>query len=368
MTKDGLLRVLVLEDSEADAMLLARTLRQAGHGVDARRVDTADAMRAALAEGAWDIVLSDWTMPGFGAAAALEILHESGRDIPFVIVSGTIDEEIAGEAMRAGARDFVLKDRLGRLAPAVERELRDAAERRRARVAVAEGEEKLRQAQKLEAIASVAGAIAHDFNNLLSVISSYADIAVHELDEGSSLRDDMLEIRKATRRAEELTRQLLAFSRRQVSDPQVLDLRELLRELEPTLVSLLGGQFRLSMRIAPELARVRIDREQFQQVVMNLVMNARDAMLRGGTVTIETSDAGELVVMTVSDTGCGMDRGMMERIFEPFYTSKTAGQGAGLGLATVLGIVHACGGTIWVDSELGAGTTFEIRLPRVLEG
>jgi CheY-like chemotaxis protein len=230
VTTDGLVRVLIIEDSEADAMLLARALRLAGHGVDARRVESEAEMRAALAEGSWDVVLSDWTMPGFTAAAALELVRESGRDIPFVIVSGTIDEEIAGEAMRAGARDYVLKDRLGRLAPAVERELRDAAERRRARIAMEQSEERLRKAQKMEAIGDFAGSIAHDFNNLLSVIASYADIALEELEAGASLRDDMHEIRKAARRAQELTAQLLAFSRRQALELRSIDLSELVRE------------------------------------------------------------------------------------------------------------------------------------------
>jgi PAS domain S-box-containing protein len=454
-------------------------------------------MRAALMCRKWDAVISDWSMPSFSAPAALEILKESGLDLPFIIASGTIGEESAVAAMRAGAHDFVTKEKLARLVPTLERELRETdgrAARRRAEhelqasearyrvlfessplpmwvfatetlafLAVNEAairhygytreefakltiadlqvedlgdrkdgpagrssnggatwrhrkkngasilveikahdfefsgrparlilandvserlrlEEQLRQAQKMEAIGRLAGGIAHDFNNVLSVILSYGEILLADLKPGEPMRDDIEEIRKAGKRAAALTRQLLLFSRQQVIDPKVLDLNEVLLSMDKMLQRIIGEDVELVSQAGQGLGRVRADPGSIEQVIMNLVVNARDAMPTGGRLTIETANVvldgeyarehmgvkpGPHVALAVSDTGIGMDRATQARIFEPFFTTKPQDKGTGLGLSTVFGIVQQGGGSVCVSSEPGKGTTFKIYLPRV---
>ena len=227
-----------------------------------------------------------------------------------------------------------------------------------------EGE--LRQAQKMEAVGKLAGGIAHDFNNLLTVIASYADLMLHDLPAPNPVRDDVEEIRKAASRASSLTRQLLAFGRRQVLQPRDVDLNEIVADLEKMLRRTIGEDVDLVANPGRDLPRVFADPGQIEQVLMNLVLNARDAMPKGGRLTIETRSrrrAGvDEVVLVVSDTGVGMDAETQRRIFEPFFTTK-AGLGSGLGLATVHGIVSQTGGRISVDSTPGGGATFYVTLP-----
>ncbi|MBI1749114.1 MAG: MEDS domain-containing protein [Acidobacteria bacterium] len=241
-------------------------------------------------------------------------------------------------------------------------------------------EEQLRQAQKLEAIGRLAGGVAHDFNNVLGVILGYGEMLLERLDLEDSAHAAVQEIKRAAERAVLLTRQLLAFSRKQVLRPRVLDLNQVLADLEKTLPRLVGEDVYVSISPGAELGRVEADPGQIEQVIMNLAANARDAMPTGGRLTVETANvelgedyvirhtvvvAGRYVMLAVSDTGAGMDRETQERIFEPFFTTKEQGQGTGLGLATVYGIVKQSGGYIWVYSEPGHGTTFKIYLPRV---
>lgn len=239
-------------------------------------------------------------------------------------------------------------------------------------------EDQLRQSQKMDALGRLAGGVAHDFNNLLTVIMSCSDLVLRALPPEGKLADDVRLIRSTGERAAMLTRQLLAMSRRQVIDPKVLDLNAIVGEMGAMLRRLLGQHITLNVDTAPDLARVRVDAGQFQQVVMNLCINARDAMAAGGTLTIITRNVdlgeragppalgateGHYVVLSVTDTGDGITPEAQERLFEPFFTTKKPGQGTGLGLSMVYGIVKQSGGHIWVESAVGEGTTLHIYLP-----
>ncbi len=507
------LRVLLVEDSPTDARLVAHELRRGARSVEVERVEEEGALRAQLSSGDWDIVLSDWSLPHFSALAALKVVREHRPDLPFVIVSGAIGEDAAVEALRAGARDFVLKDSMARLMPAIERELRESEQRRvaarallqrdmelrraearfralveknadlislsdadgtvlymspaveqvlartpgyylgrswidlihledRARVretladllsnpeasvhlqcrashadgsdrwleatctnlladpnvgaivgnlrnvterklgeiAVARAEEQLRQAQKMEARGNLAGGVAHDFNNLLSVILGYSQMLAEDLAPGDPRRADLESIEAAGQHGVDLTRRLLAFSRQQVLQPKVVNLNDVVSGLERMLRRLIGEDIELNALMTQGLGVVRVDPGQVEQVLMNLVVNSRDAMPQGGKLTIETHNVfldaayarshigaqeGRHAMLAVTDTGIGMDKAVLARMFEPFFTTKDKGKGTGLGLATVFGIVQQSGGTIWVYSEPGVGTTFKVYLPCV---
>jgi len=493
------IRLLLVEDSEDDAQLLLRELKRGGYEPAHERVATEASLAAALDRQNWDLVIGDHSMPGFSGIAALVLVRGRGLDVPFICVSGTITEDMAVAAMKAGASDWVSKGQLKRLLPAVDRELREAkgratlrateasygtlvehapvgiyrsnpdgkflavnsalvrllgyesadevlgvnmsrdvyadpAERQRlldrdtytdreydeveatwkrkdGRLltvqlsvrAVRNGSGKVEyyetfvrdvteqrrlqtqlvQSQKMEAVGRLAGGIAHDFNNLLTVITTSCDLLLEDLTASDPKREDVQQVRQAADGAAALTRQLLAFSRQQVLAPQIVNLGDVVYGVEKMLRRVIGEDVDLVTVLGPDVGAVKADVGQIEQVLMNLAVNARDAMPTGGKLTIETANVehdpdyareqeaaavSRFVMLAVSDTGTGMDEATKARIFEPFFTTKELGKGTGLGLATVYGIVRQSGGFIWVYSEPGLGTTFKIYLPQVDEG
>lgn len=495
---DAPVRLLMLEDSEHDAALIRRELNRLTPPPDIRHVNNQESFIAALREAAPQIVLCDHNIPGFGGRAALDIARSIVPDVPFILVTGSLDEETAVDYLKGGAADYILKDRLVRLGPAVLEALEHTRQRqalhrherllrqiidanpslifvkdwdgrfvlvnkataeiygttveglvgktdadfnpnrdevahflRDDRQVMSTGQPKLvneepvtnpaaketrwfqtikvplrlpddddprllgvateiterkrleaqlLQSQKMEAVGQLAGGVAHDFNNILTAIVGYTDLLAVELSGNSQHLEDLEEIRKAARRAAALTRQLLAFSRKQVLEPRVIDMNGVVMNLDKMLRSLISENVELQTHLANNLAAVKADPNQIEQVIMNLAINARDAMPGGGTLSIETGNAtldetyaaqhvsvvpGEYVMLAVSDTGCGMDEETKARIFEPFFTTKPVGRGTGLGLSTVYGIVKQSGGNIWLYSEPGKGSTFKIYLPAI---
>lgn len=258
----------------------------------------------------------------------------------------------------------------------------DITERRRAEEELRKSEEQFRQSQKLESVGRLAGGIAHDFNNMLTAINGYSDLTLRRLSQDNPLRRNIEEIKKAGERSAELTRQLLAFSRRQILQTKVLDINEVISDTIVMLKRLIGEDIRLVSSLSPDSGQVKTDPGQLSQVLMNLVVNSRDALPKGGTIIIETRSVfldenyavkhisvkpGRYVMLAVSDNGTGINSEIIENIFEPFFTTKETGKGTGLGLSTVYGIVKQSGGNIWVYSEVGKGTTFKIYLPQVIE-
>lgn len=369
------LRLLLVEDSEDDAALIVRHLGRGGYDVSSQRVDSAESLRNAIENKQWDLVICDFSMPHFSGMDALRLLRDRGCETPFIFVSGTIGEETAVSALKMGAQDYIMKDNLKRLLPAIQRELGEI-ERKRERALLKEEIDKL---QKFEAIGRLAGGIAHDFNNVLGVIIGWAHVGGEESPAGSKLQKRFATIEDQAQRAAGLTKQLLAFARRQVLEPRNLSLNELLSGNTALISSIISEQTELKLALAGDLGVVYADPTQIEQVILNLCVNARDAMPNGGTLTIATENVevtedlirrygsgrpGRFVLCTVSDTGTGMDAATMERIFEPFFTTKELGRGTGLGLATSYGIVQQHNGFIVVNSVPQQGTTFQIYLPQ----
>jgi len=366
--------VLVVEDSEDDTSLLLRELCRGGYELTFERVDTPAGMSAALDNKEWDLVICDYSMPHFSGMDALSLLRAKGSEAPFIFLSGTIGEETAIAALKQGAQDYVMKDNLKRLLPAIQRELHEAEQQReRKRL-----EQQVQELRKFEAIGRLAGGIAHDFNNALGVILGWAQLGYDNVTANSPLRESFERIRDQAQRSAGLTRQLLAFARRQVLQPRNVNLNDLVSRMTGLLETAIGEQTELKIALTPGLQATMADPTQIEQVLMNLCLNARDAMPQGGCIVIGTSNVeigedfcrthpyghpGRYVLLSVSDTGVGMDAATLDRIFEPFFTTKEMGRGTGLGLATVYGTVKQHRGFVNVYSELGQGTTFHVYLP-----
>jgi len=497
------LRIVLIEDNPDDALLVTREMEHAGYAVQAQRVQTAEELRATLAQGTWDLVLADYSLPHFSATEGLAILKETGLDVPFIIVSGCIGEEAAVQLMKDGTADYVMKDHLSRLGPAVHLELREAEERRRkhaaerslteseehyrvlvesetdlivktdpegrflyasptyctlfgkslqelagstyqplihpddlpsvadataglfhppyschyeARAMTVDGwrwiewnahaqldsqgtvvaligsgrditerkqaEAQLRQSQKMEAIRQLAGGIAHDFNNLLTGILGNIALMRSSLPPADPLLKNLNAAENAARQAADLTKGLLTFSRSAMVLPVPMKIAD---ALDATL-ALLKQSLPATMEIVRDYEQttwnVLVDQSQLTQILLNLAVNARDAMKGKGTLTIRARNetvetayvhehpyarTGEFVHLSVSDTGSGMSSEVMQHLFEPFYTTKPIGSGTGLGLSVVYGAVKQASGWITAVSTEGVGTTFDIYLPRCLE-
>ncbi|MBI2606090.1 MAG: response regulator [Deltaproteobacteria bacterium] len=505
------LQILVVDDSEDDVQLEMRFARQGDSMPKWRRVDTESQMREALNEQHWDLVLSDYNLPSFSGPDAIKTLRESGKDIPLILVSGTIGEETAIEALKAGASDYVLKSNLGRLATVIERALREAQARRERRkleeeifrahqflsvildslpmavyvckaggdmgityvshrieavtgyhprqfiehssfwterihpedsprffaelpklfengkaefqfrFRVADGsyrhfydilrlvrfpgtvedsivgvwidvhekvseearhqetEKQLREAQKMEAVGRLAGGVAHDVNNVLAASTLFAEMALDQIQSDPALVRESLEgILKSQESAASIIRQLLLFGRRRIGPSQVVDFFSILTGIRPLIRRLIGEDIELKIHGPSEPLPVLADRAQLEQIVLNLCVNARDAMPTGGKLnfTLEArnldeipADArisvgpGQYAVLTAQDSGCGIPAEVLPRIFEPFFTTKEPGKGTGLGLSVIYGILQQAGGTVTVESVTGQGTSIQIFWP-----
>lgn len=365
------LRVLIIEDSEDDALLVVRELKRAGYDVEFERVDNPSSLNSTVVAAEWDLVISDFSMPKFSGTDALKLVRSLGSDAPFIFVSGTMGEDKAVAALKDGAQDYLIKSNLKRLIPAVERELRDAEERRqRQRL-----EQHVHQLQKFEAIGRLAGGIAHDFNNTIGAILGWAELGSEEARPGTRFHERFQKIAKQARWAGQLTSQLLAFARKQVLQKKKVNLNLLVEETLKLLERVIGEQITVRVDLAPAPCVTSVDSTQVEQALMNLCLNARDAMPNGGQLIIETRNVeigddycrqhayarvGSYVMLSVSDTGVGMDSATLEKVFEPFFTTKEVGRGTGLGLATVYGVVKQHGGFIYAYSEPGKGSAFRL--------
>jgi signal transduction histidine kinase len=376
-----LIRILMVEDSPEDEALLLRTLQKGGLSVAHERVQTETEMRAALERAPWDLVLSDYSMPSFDGIAAYNILRATGREIPFIFVSGNLGEETAVEAMRLGVSDYFIKGKLQRLVPAIQRELRKTDDRRarhQAESALQAAKDQLQHAQKMEALARLAGGVAHDFNNLLTVILGHLDLLRDGDLDAAAVRSAADEIQVCVERATELTKQLLALGRRQPSQIRAVDLNQVVQDVGKMISRLIGEDIEVAYELAAALPPVQSDPGQVEQLLLNLAINARDAMPKGGHLRISTRllrlsaaqlaaapDArpGDFALLEVQDSGTGIAPEVLEHIFEPFFTTKDSGQGTGLGLSTVYGIVRQNRGHLSVHSVLGQGSSFQVHLP-----
>jgi signal transduction histidine kinase len=370
------LNILHLEDDPNDAALIQANLEAGDIHCTTTRVQNGDDFVAALERGGIDLILSDFRLPTFDGLSALKIAHTRWPDIPLIFVSGTLGEDRAVDSLKSGATDYVLKGHLTRLVPAVRRAMQDVADRMEHKKLEAQ----FIEAQKMEVVGHLASGVAHDFNNIIAVIMGYSNMILDSLEPESSLRKYADEILHAADRAAGLTRQLLVFSRKQMVQPVVLDLNEVVTDMDKMLHRLIGENIALTIVPGKETGRIMADSGYVGQLLMNLVVNARDAMPNGGKLTIATENVafaehdahthagiipGDYVMFSVSDTGTGMTEEVKKRLFEAFFTTKPLGKGTGLGLATCQTIVQQCCGHIEVQSELGHGATFKIYFPRV---
>ena len=369
-------RILVVDDDPQAEALISMALAEASFTPAVDVVGTASAGIARIQADEHDIYLIDQHLPDGTGIDLIRRANASATSKPFILLTGFGSDDVDEAASRAGAVDYVEKQMV---AAQLERSIRFALRNWQAVRLLQDREEQLRQAQKMEAIGRLAGGVAHDFNNLLTAIIGYTDLIAERLDPQDWTARDIAEIRKAADRAAALTRQLLAFSRKGLLSPTTINLNDIASSLLQMLPRVIGDHIRTTANLSERLSPVRADASQMEQVFINLVLNARDAMATGGHLSIETCNAeldeerlaqeslavppGRYVMLAIGDTGTGMDSATRQRAFEPFFTTKPKGKGTGLGLATVYGIVEQSGGSISLDTAPGRGTTVRIYLP-----
>lgn len=368
------LHILHLEDDAWDEALVQSTLEAESVDCIITCVNNREDFVTALEKGEIDLVLSDYSLPAFSGSDAISMIRERWPDLPIILVSGTMGEEKAIESLKNGATDYVLKERLGRLAPAVRRAMHEVEAKTERELLKAQ----FIESQKMEVMGQLASGVAHDFNNLISVIMGCSELVAAQLDAGSPLQKFVEEIRHASERAAGLTRQLLVFSRKHKVMPVVLDINQVIQEIEPILLRLMDENIELTILPEKQIGNIEMDSGYLGQVLMNLAVNARDAMPHGGKITIGTSHVslqnisadlppgiipGDYVLLRVSDTGTGMTDEVKAHLFEAFFTTKPSGKGTGLGLATCQTIIEESGGYVNFYSKVGKGTTFKIFFP-----
>ena len=366
---------MVDDDPQAGA-LIEMALADAKFDRELEVVATATAGLERIKADEHDIFLIDQQLPDGTGLQLIRDAKASGASKPLILLTGYGSGALDEAALDAGATDYVEKHLVG---PQLERAIRYALRHWRTARALHDREEQLRHAQKMEAIGRLAGGVAHDFNNLLTAVVGYADLIGERIEPEDPTARDVGEIRKAADRATALTKQLLAFSRKQFLNTTVMDLNDTVSGLQHMLPRVIGDHIKTTIELAPQLARVRADESQMDQILVNLVLNARDAMPSGGRLAITTENVfldderleaeglslspGAYAMLAVSDTGLGMEESTRARAFEPFFTTKPKGKGTGLGLATVYGIVDQSGGGIALDTGPGRGTSVRIYLP-----
>jgi len=365
------LRVLIVEDSEDDAELLVIDLHRAGYDITFERVEGAEAMTAALDREPWDVVISDWTVPSFGALPALKVVQAKGLDLPFIIMSGTIGEERAVEAMRAGAHDMILKDRRARLIPAVEREVAEArrrAEQRETKERLRASEETLRKTEKLRSLGKMAAGLSHDLKNICNPLSLHLQVVRRALKRGQTTDalESVDEMDQILKRALEMLERLRDFSRQAPErKAEVVDLNHIAHEAAELAKPRMALEGRRVSVICEELGSpppVLGHAGEIVSAVVNLVVNAIDALAEGGTITVRTGEEDGKAVVSVEDDGPGMPPDVQQRIFEPFFTTKGQ-EGTGLGLAMVFACMLRHGGTVTLKSAPGEGARFTLCFP-----
>jgi two-component system, cell cycle sensor histidine kinase and response regulator CckA len=371
------LRILHIEDSEADSLLVYQRLLREGLDCQLDRVETREQFEQALRHTPFDLILADCKLPRFSGLEALTLTKSLLPNIPFVFVSGTIGEEAAIESLRNGATDYVLKDRLSRLVPAVMRALSDTKNRAN----YEEMEQRLHEGQRLEAIGTLAGGVAHDFNNLLTIISGNISLLKFASDQPERVLAVAETIDRAVQRGAELVRGLLVFARQGQTRLVLADIVKPLRDTVGMLQATLPENITVAQHYPPNLPQILADPAQIDRIFINLLTNARDAMPEGGTITITVDEvlagpfpdqpkevAKQYLKVEVADTGVGMDDSVRQHIFEPFFTTKPSGKGTGLGLPVVYGLMQNHQGFVDVKSEPRIGTTFTLFFPIPLPG
>jgi two-component system, cell cycle sensor histidine kinase and response regulator CckA len=378
------LRIIHLEHSREVGERIGTILTNGGIACVIHRVETQQSFTIGITDNRADLILAEFNTPGCDGEWALALAQKVASHIPFIFVSESINEPLITELLYRGVTDVISKAALARLTPAVQRILKEQQERearREAEEALLQHQLQLRHLQKLEAVGRLAGGLAHDFNNLLTVILGHSQVVLNEIDAAHPLRSQIQEMHNAGERARVLIRQLLMFSRKRPSEAKIISLNALLGDFESMLHRVIGEDIQLTVRLCSDDLRIKVDPALVEQIVMNLVVNARDAMPNGGRLTLELQSTyldrtpvyhvmdlspGEYVKLSVSDTGCGMSPEVQAQIFKPFFTTKDEEKGTGLGLSTVFDIVTHNGGGLDVSTAIGEGTRFDVYVPRIM--